>query len=87
MAENVVTLGYLARLIESKFTATAQEFSAVNHRLDMLQTSVREIAELSATNQEISVIHDELASVRQTVTQLRAKVEELRPDLNGGEDA
>ena len=82
MAE--VTLDYLARMIDARFKATAAEFAAVNHRLDMLKTSVNEIAALRASHEEISVVHDELDALRQTVTGLRAELEELKPTkLNG----
>jgi len=50
----------------------------------MLTTSVQEIAALRASHEEISVVHSELDRLRQTVTELRARVEELRP--NGLDD-
>jgi hypothetical protein len=84
MAE--VTNEFLARMIASRFNVMAAEFSAVNHRLDMLTTSVHEIASLRASHEEISVVHDQLNRLRQTVTELRAQVEELKPtNLNGAD--
>lgn len=82
MAE--VTNEFLARMIDSRFKALAADISDTHHRLDMLQTSVNEIASLRASHEEISVVHDQLNHLRQTVTRLRAEVEELKPaKLNG----
>lgn len=82
-----VTNAFLAEMIRSRFDAViasnAQEFSAIHHRLDMLQTSVNEIAELRASHEEVSVVHTELERLRQELTKLRADVEVLRPKPNG----
>ncbi len=79
-----VTNEFLARMIDSRFKVMAREFSAVHHRLDMLTTSVGEIASLRASHQEISVVHEELGRLRELVTELEAQVEELKPvNLNG----
>jgi hypothetical protein len=83
-----VTNEFLAQMIDTRFNAiirsNAKEFSDIHHRLDMLQTSVNEIASLRASHEEISVVHGELDRLRQELTVLRADVEVLRPaQLNG----
>jgi hypothetical protein len=79
-----VTNEFLARMIDSRFKVMAKEFSAVHHRLDMLTTSVGEIASLRASHEEMSVVHEELGRLREVVTGLQAEVEDLKPaELNG----
>jgi hypothetical protein len=86
MAE--VTNEFLARMIDSRFKATAAEFSAVHHRLDMMTTALNDVASTHATDGEVKAVHTELDRLRQVVTELRAQVEELRPfNGNGKADA
>lgn len=55
-----VTLEFISRKIDSKFDAViatvAKESADIHHRLDMLQTSVNEIAALRASRADVEVM-------------------------------
>lgn len=80
MAE--VTNEFPARMIDSRFKALAADIS------DTIIASIcckrRSMRSPRCGHEEISVVHDQLNHLRQTVTRLRAEVEELKPaTLNG----
>jgi ubiquinone biosynthesis protein UbiJ len=75
-----VTNEFLAKMIQSRFAALAKDISATHHKLDMLTTSFNDLAATHATHGEITAVHSELGRLRETVTELDARVRELEPD-------
>jgi ubiquinone biosynthesis protein UbiJ len=74
-----VTNEYLARMIKARFTVLSKDISATHNKLDMLKTSLNDIAETHATHGEISAPHEEVDRLRRHVSELDARVGELQP--------
>ncbi len=70
----------MRRETNARFDAVSRDMSAIHHRLDMLVTSLNDVAAAQASHGEIGAVHSEISRLRELVMDHDARISMLEPE-------